>query len=743
MGITFDSENSKSSQGIAVMSAWCDLPPSDAADILLLIVSYRQWSGLSTSLNTPSGWTLQASGSGVKIFSLTGGASGSVNITFMTNPCHFQAWCIKLSGQKSTTPFSAGYSGSAIGFSHLINAGTTAPYPGAVFFGAITSPSGSGTTFEGHQFNSPDNFYAVPSWAGHDESGVNASLSVALRYAAAAAEAGGLSWSSVTAFGLSEGPISLNSGICGFWISPSQAPSAPDFTAPTTNELYAIGRTINVNWLPATDPNIAQGSLTYDIDYTLNGGLSWVDLTTTAAGVLTYDWNTTGLTPSTQVKLRGRAHNGTEYGQFAFSDVFTLLTDAAPGAPQNVLPTGIVNQSADLKITFTFNHPGDLQKTLEVQWSSNSDMSSPSTTGTITTANGYYTFTANTGILATVGTRYYRVRNQGVVDSTNGAWSAIKTIQVTAPISAPNITSPTAASPPTTGTHTATFTGTGHVKIQYRILKAGLAHYQSGEIATTGNSFTIAISFQNSTAYTLYLKRAAADGLWSTEDSETFTVSYPGPAVPAVTVTAHDAAGYIQICADNSDTPTSQQIFIDGVQLDTPALPADFVFNYAGAKSGQQISIVVRAFVSTGGFTDSVADLVTQNLAGLFLYEPTKESTTANFVAPPIVLLAETNEPELMTNSAMVRFRKRVKQVAHIARGSRRILNYSVMAPVAQISLINQLEKWVENGATICAKDNQKHKIFGKITGVVPTDWQKHLTAQLTITENDYTEVES
>jgi hypothetical protein len=737
--------------GVGTSFIQCDLPASPSDGHLVLIVAFVDYKHLSsgTTMNAPSGWAGSSvtSTSGMAIYTHDGGLLGQVAITFTGNPVVASAVCFSVSDTRSVSPFTLGSSASTGGILHTLNSLTTAPFPNSIFIGAIMTANNN-TSFDLANANAiaqlegPMTILCLETGNPLDpldcqpHFGSNA-LSVGWITVNAAGQTGSIRWNSRSA--INPTIRSANGFALGMWVSPSQAPGASVFTSPTAGSLYAIGRTIPVAFTHASDPNVASSLLTYDLEYTLNGN-TWNALTTTAPGVVTYNWNTAGLTPSTSVQLRVRADNGTEVGPWAYSGVITLLADAAPLAPMNVSPSGVVNQAEDLTVTFTFNDPGDLQKTLEIQWSLNADMSSPSTTGTVTTAVASHTFTGGTDILATPGPVYYRVRNQGIVDSTNGAWSAIKLLQVTVPISAPNITSPTAGSPPTAGTVTATFTGTGHVKIQYRIEEGGFDIYTSGEIFTSGNSFTLGISLANTHTYTLNLKRAASDGLWSTDDSETFTVSYTGPAQPVLTVTPIDEAGYVQIIITNSDTIAYQELYVDDVLVSLP-LPADTVFNYGGAKSGIEHTYRVRAYkVTTLGFTDSDEETATLNLSSVFIFEPTKDLTTANFVATPIPLLAESNEPELSTNSVMVRLRKRVKQVAHFGRGHHRVLNYSIIEPSTQNTVINQIESWLVAGATLCVRDNRGERVFGKITSIVPTDYMNRIAMPLQIKEDDYSE---
>lgn len=740
----FDHDTAKQSQGNLILAAYCDLPPSQTGDeILLSIWHWEPPHGGTPTLSDPVAsavtGVLRCSAAGVKVYSFPGGTVGPAHFTFSPNPCSFHAFAINGRDFKSSSPYSSGYSASQTGFSHTIVAGANAPFAGAVFFGVA---SVSSVLAFGVRFVSPDNIFEAP-YENSVEFPAGAIYktggSLAIRIADAANDAGSHTWTSITADNR-QVSISRTSAMAGFWISPSQAPSAVSILSPLTGQLYTIGRTIEIAFTAASDSAIASSSLTYDIEYSLNEGNTWVTLTTTSPGVTGYSWSTTGLAPSTQVQVRVRADNGTETGPWVESGVFSLLVDAAPLAPLNVLPTGIVNQQENLTITFTFNDPGDLQKTLEVQWSTSPTMSSPSTTGTITTADPFYTFGAGVDILASAVPIYYRVRNQGEVDSTNGAWSSIKQILVTAPIAAPNITAPTAGSPPTAGTVTGTFTGTGHVKISYRILQGATPLYESGEIFTSANSFPIAISFANGVAYTLFLKRAASDGLWSAEDSETFTPSYTGPAQPGLTATPINVQGLIELICENSDSPVYQDLFVDDVLIATN-LPPNFVFNYAGAPSGVEVTFRVRAYITTTfGFTDSDEVTATQELERVFLFEPTKESATANFVLPPIAIGAVSNEPELATNSEMVSLRKRPLPVTHYGRGSSGVLSYSIFEPLEQIAAINQIEAWTVAGANVCCRDNRGNKANGKIISVVPVDWQNRLTLPLTVTEDNYEE---
>lgn len=121
----------------------------------------------------------------------------------------------------------------------------------------------------------------------------------------------------------------------------------------------------------------------------------------------------------------------------------------------------------------------------------------------------------------------------------------------------PNITAPTAGSPPTspnpTITHTIT-SGEQQIARRIRITQSGNEVYNSGWEPTTSQSLVSPFAFANGTAYTLLLAIRNQYGLDSAEDSETFTPSYAGPAKPILRATAVNEGGYVLL--DTSFSPT-------------------------------------------------------------------------------------------------------------------------------------------------------------------------------------------
>lgn len=108
---------------------------------------------------------------------------------------------------------------------------------------------------------------------------------------------------------------------------PPSAPAA--FTAPVASQ--KVGDALTVAWTAATDPD-AGDTLTYEGDYSADGGTTWQTLFPRQAG-LSFDWDTSALSPGEEYKVRVRAHDGTVYGDFLVSDAFEIAHGSAPSAP--------------------------------------------------------------------------------------------------------------------------------------------------------------------------------------------------------------------------------------------------------------------------------------------------------------------------------------------------------------------------------------------------------------------------
>lgn len=101
----------------------------------------------------------------------------------------------------------------------------------------------------------------------------------------------------------------------------NQAPTPVVVVAPVPGE-YQAADGVEVEFTAASDPD--DDDLTYEGQYSLNGGSDWLPLFALQAG-LTYVWDTSGVTESDEAMVRVRAFDGELYSEWAESELFSLL----------------------------------------------------------------------------------------------------------------------------------------------------------------------------------------------------------------------------------------------------------------------------------------------------------------------------------------------------------------------------------------------------------------------------------
>jgi hypothetical protein len=749
--LEFEVTNSTSSRGDTVTSGGIDFPVSDAADSLLLFVSYIQPSGLSASISTPTGATPVGSATALAVFSFAGGSTGSASFTFSTNPCSFTAWMVRVKYQKSTSPYSAASTATASGLSHLINASSGAPYANAVFIAAIaatTMPSGgvgfdaaeSITDFDGNRLWNSDDF-SIPDT-------VLSALNVAYKVAAAASDGKSLTWSSLgTQFPF---PTSASSSMVGFWVSPSQAPSAPTVTAPATNGKFTVGSTQRIQWTPATDPNIAAASLTYKV-YASGNGITYTLLTTTSAGVLYYDWNTAGSSPGNWT-IKVVANNGTDDGAPGYSGTFALYADVAPGAPSELSPTGYISQDAR-DFTWTGNYPDfDTQKAYKLDYSSSADMSSPTSTGKITSTAALKSWAASSGILASTGQKYWRVATYGNVDDTQGEWSAPVPVYVAAKPATPTITSSSTA---TSAAWTVTFTGIAHSSFRHRWVLSGDVRFNQ---VITSSAFSFAAPFNLATGQVWDVYVSVIDpvtGLESAEAHQTLTVTYTGPAKPTLTLTVINALGAVQCEIDDADTCDHFRLYryktsegastaiLISPKIGQSAKKATFLDSQI--ESDAEYSYYARAFkVTTLGFTDSDVETATASFTNLFLHIVTKTSATGNAGLSTSVMISGGEVIERINKKQRSEGHSgRDKMLTYAGQSVYTELVFDCLIPrtdTATFEVLQSIFNALKGKTVACFRDQHGHKIFGKFLELPKIDSRTDVRFSLRAIEENHKE---
>lgn len=399
-------------------------------------------------------------------------------------------------------------------------------------------------------------------------------------------------------------------------LKPHQGPSTPILTFPTGGQTLTIGAVVNITWNQSTSPLIAQSAINYEIDYSADNGISWANIVSfTSAGVGTYAWNTTGRTAGSGYRIRIRAHDGTNVLfslTYSISTAFTLATETAPNAPTNLSPSsGAVDKTSTIRLSWVeADGAGNPQTEATVQWS-HDNFASHTVTIVVSSANLFTDVDfSGESVGATIS---WKVKRKGV--SLYSIYASVVSFVVATAPAAPNITAPTAGSPPSSPTPTITFTeASTFTDRRMRVVVGGTQLFDSGWVNSTSLSFTSPYPF-SPVSTTLFLKVRNQYLLESTEDSETFTATFTGPLVPSTTITVDNVNGFIQIEITNPSggtTPDENDLYrYESTQTKANAIrvgrsvAVNGTFRDYGVASGKTYNYFVRAKVlSTGLFTD-------------------------------------------------------------------------------------------------------------------------------------------
>lgn len=321
-------------------------------------------------------------------------------------------------------------------------------------------------------------------------------------------------------------------------LKPSRAPSVPDLAQPPAS--ITIGAQVELTWIPSTSSVSAQSTLQYEIQKSLDGGLNWTDIEDfTTAGVTSFTWNTSGLSATTAAKVRLRAFDPaiSKYSlDYDVSANFSLVTETAPSPPTALTPSsGVQNKSSN--VTMGWLHSGGVgnpQTEFTLQWSRDAFASHTTTVGPTTT--GTQSTSIDLSAEAQGATISWKVKTQGV--TLESAYSSVASFSVATAPATPNITAPTAGSPPTIPQPNIVYTEASEfIAYAFRVVLSGTTVFNPGYVTSTALSFESPYILSNGLAYTIFLKVKNQYGLESTEDSETFTPAYSGPATPTMTLT--------------------------------------------------------------------------------------------------------------------------------------------------------------------------------------------------------------
>lgn len=534
------------------------LSPSSSAssvsgDLLVLVVAYMHG---GTTVSTPAGWTLivqpsnsGANTTGMAIFTKTSvGGAESATVTLGSSQ-QFAALITTYSGSSGVV--AGGQSGSSGGYTAATAPSVTPtvshlPHGGMLLFASVNS----------------DVLTATPP-SGMTEFNDSGSGPLILELADVAYSSASATGTKSNAFG----GTAFYYCAANVLIQPTNStPSAPVVTAPNGGE--NINASVSVTWNNGTDPD--GDTLSYDVDYTRDGGSTWVNLVTGTAS-LSYAWNTSGVTASAACRVRVRSRD--PYGALSAYDEsnanFTIAHNQTPTATTSVSPANAVtvDLAAGATFVFTYNDP-DTSDT----------MASYAMRRKITGAGSYEYWNAGTG--AWQGTEVFNSLSvaqgaNGSVTFASGKWtngnvyqwavSARDNAGATGPYPSDFTVTAGAAPAVTVTTPTGTVTDTNQPVVawtysdtendpqanyQVRVFTAAQygiggfdpavspSTWDSGVVSSvTARNVQVGSVLTNGTSYRAYVRSGQSGSQFSAWAFSAFTVSLTPPGTPVLTVT--------------------------------------------------------------------------------------------------------------------------------------------------------------------------------------------------------------
>lgn len=217
---------------------------------------------------------------------------------------------------------------------------------------------------------------------------------------------------------------------------------------------------------------------------------------------------------------------------------------------------------------------------------------------------------------------------------------------------------------------------------------------------------------------------------------------------------ASNLGGFNQVSIENPSTPQPEfnEVWrfktatetVDDAILISPPLDPGATFRDSLIESGVDFSYFIRAYLSTGGFADSLIDTGTVTLNGLYLVVPTKESQIGNATAAALVLtympVVQDNEKYAQNSYERKQLEGRLVPMTVFGQTETREISYNLNFTPGQRALLRSLDDLFNENAITCAMDREGNKIFSRFTKTQPVDTHAGTNLQVTFPQTEYTE---
>ena len=291
-------------------------------------------------------------------------------------------------------------------------------------------------------------------------------------------------------------------------------------------------------------------TVTTDVDESTDGGATWVDMATVAAGTNT--WTHTAPSTATTHIYRVRPIASGVAGAWTTSSVVQLL--AAPLAPTGLSPDGPTVDNVVASTVLQWTHSpvdGTAQSAYELRYRVNAG-SWVTTGGKVTSAAQLRTIPAATW--AHGSTVEWQVKTYGQ-HADASPWSVIATYTTGA---RPTATIQTPADDADYGLSTLTAEwvyydaeGTAQADALVTLLDSAGQTLHTATVAGAAASYVIPATLTNFTEYTLQVAVRDGSGQWSATSTRVFTTDFIPPPAPVVTTSWNPDLGVVVVDVGN------------------------------------------------------------------------------------------------------------------------------------------------------------------------------------------------
>lgn len=325
-------------------------------------------------------------------------------------------------------------------------------------------------------------------------------------------------------------------------------PAAPTELTAVKNAASGIDLTL--------EQGVLHGSYQTTLQYSTDGGTTWLALATLSAGVLSY---TMASPPGgSAIKFRARVAivdsgavgNGLTS---SWKESSTVQLTAPPNPPSALNPNGVTFDAVGAR-TFSWQHnsvDSSLQSAYEIQYRIGTG--AYTSTGKITSTTRSRVMPAN---LFSNGQSYnWQVRTWGVHANPSG-WStsatfttsAVPTVSISSPGSVLNMSQVTATWVYADAEGSAQ-SGWEANLVAVEAQGGDVLQAKSGSGTATSVLFTTRL--EDNTSYKIQVRVKDGSGLWSAWDQQTFTTDFLLPPVPLLTATFSDVEGVVTLNIEN------------------------------------------------------------------------------------------------------------------------------------------------------------------------------------------------